>query len=122
MGGVVDRIDHGVRCEGDASLVARMADTGVPLTVCPLSNVMLKVFSDLESHNLRRLFEAGLCVTINSDDPPYFGGYINDNFTRTQQALGMSDADMYQIAQNSFSAAFSGCVVPVTEARRAFGS
>jgi adenine deaminase len=102
----VDRIDHGVRCEGDAELVARLAALGTPLTVCPLSNVMLKVFPDLKSHNLKRLFDAGLCITINSDDPPYFGGYINDNFVQSQQALGISDADMYLIARNSFTAAF----------------
>jgi adenosine deaminase len=102
----VARIDHGVRCEQDPALVKRLADQRVPLTVCPLSNVMLKVFPDLAQHNLRRLLDAGLCVTVNSDDPPYFGGYVNANYTRTAAALGLGAAAQRRIVRNGFEAAF----------------
>lgn len=102
----VDRIDHGVRCEADPNLVRRLADTGMPLTVCPCSNVMLRVFPDMQAHNIRRLHEAGLCLTVNSDDPSYFGGYVNENFAAIQQALGFSDADLWGFARNSFLSAF----------------
>lgn len=102
----VDRIDHGVRCEEDPDLMRRLAEEQIPLTVCPLSNVYLKVFPTLESHNVARLLRAGLCVTINSDDPPYFGGYVNENFTRSQSALDLSDEEVVQLARNSFVAAF----------------
>jgi adenine deaminase len=101
-----ERIDHGVRCESDPDLVRELAERGVPLTVCPMSNCMLKVFPDMASHNIRRLHEAGLCITINSDDPPYFGGYINANFAAIQGALGLSDADLWQMARNGFASAF----------------
>ena len=74
------RIDHGVRCTEDPALVERLRSERVPLTVCPLSNVKLRVFDSMEDHNLPQLIDAGLCVTINSDDPAYFGGYINENF------------------------------------------
>ena len=103
----VDRVDHGVRCETDKDLVRLLAERGTPLTVCPLSNVMLRVFPDLESHNVKRLYDAGLDVTINSDDPPYFGGYINDNYAGVQAALGFSDADLARMAENSFTASFA---------------
>jgi adenine deaminase len=102
----VDRIDHGVRCEADPDLVDRLAERGVPLTVCPCSNIMLRVFPDMKSHNIRRLHEAGLCVTVNSDDPPYFGGYINDNFAAIQAALGFTDAELWQLARNGFTSAY----------------
>jgi adenosine deaminase len=102
----VERIDHGVRCEDDPALVRRLAETRIPLTVCPLSNVKLKVFERLADHNLKRLLEAGLCVTINSDDPPYFGGYVNANYTETAAALGLSAAQQRTIIENGFQAAF----------------
>ena len=102
----VDRIDHGVRCEADPNLVAKLAERQTPLTVCPCSNVALRVFPDMASHNARRLHQAGLCVTINSDDPPYFGGYINVNYAAIQAALGLADEDLWQMAHNSFSSAY----------------
>jgi adenosine deaminase len=103
----VDRIDHGVRCEDDADLVRLLADRAIPLTVCPLSNIMLRVFPDMASHNVKRLYDAGLSVTINSDDPPYFGGYVNDNYAGVQAALGFSDDDLVQMARTSFTASFA---------------
>ena len=84
----------------------RLADTGIPLTVCPCSNIMLRVFPTMQAHNIRRLHEAGLCITVNSDDPSYFGGYMNENFAAIQQALGFSDAELWQLARNGFSNAF----------------
>jgi adenosine deaminase len=102
----VDRIDHGVRCEADPDLVDRLADSGTPLTVCPCSNIMLRVFPDMKSHNIRRLHEAGLCITVNSDDPPYFGGYINANFAAIQAALGFTDDELWQLARNGFTSAY----------------
>jgi len=101
-----ERIDHGVRCVEDDDLVARLAREQMPLTVCPLSNVKLRVFPDLESHNLKTLLERGLCVTINSDDPAYFGGYIAANYLQSAQALGLTACDLARIAKNSFTAAF----------------
>ena len=101
-----ERIDHGVRCTEDAALVERLAREGVPLTVCPLSNVKLCVFPNLQQHNLKQLLAAGLRVTVNSDDPAYFGGYVNDNFTAAQQALDLSRDDLHRLAKNSFLAAF----------------
>jgi len=102
----VDRIDHGVRCEADPDLVDRLADRGVPLTVCPCSNIMLRVFPDMKSHNIRRLHEAGLCVTVTSDAPPYFGGYINENFAAIQAELGFTDDELWQLARNGFTSAY----------------
>jgi adenosine deaminase len=102
----VDRIDHGVRCAEDPLLVARLATLGIPLTVCPLSNVQLRVFPSLAAHNVKRLLDAGLRVTINSDDPSYFGGYVNENFCATQAALDLSIDDVYALARNGFTAAF----------------
>ncbi len=104
----VDRIDHGVRCEADPDLMRRLADTGMPLTVCPCSNIMLRLFPSMEAHNIRRLHEAGLCITVNSDDPSYFGGYVNDNFAAIQEALGFTDLELWQLARNSFTSAFIG--------------
>ncbi|NBS96836.1 MAG: adenosine deaminase [Betaproteobacteria bacterium] len=103
----VERIDHGVRCTGDAALVARLARERVPLTVCPLSNVKLCVFETLAHHNLPALLDAGLCVTLNSDDPAYFGGYLNTNFVQTFAALPqLTAAHAWQLALNSFEASF----------------
>jgi adenosine deaminase len=102
----VARIDHGVRCEEDPALVARLAREQVPLTVCPLSNVKLRVFDSLAEHNLKRLLDAGLCVTINSDDPAYFGGYVAENYRATADALGLGRDDIARLARNSFTASF----------------
>jgi len=102
----VERVDHGVRCVEDPALVDRLVDEQVPLTVCPLSNVKLRVFDTLEQHNLKQLLQRGLCVTINSDDPAYFGGYIGENYLRIQQALDLTAADIYTLAKNAFMASF----------------
>ncbi|HAX81659.1 MAG TPA: adenosine deaminase [Actinobacteria bacterium] len=101
-----ERIDHGVRSESDPALVSRLAADRIPLTMCPLSNVRLRVFDRIEDHNLKRLMDAGVKVTINSDDPAYFGGYVADNYRAVQQGLGMSDAEMSQLARNSIEASF----------------
>ena len=104
----VERIDHGVRCLEDLRLVLRLAADRVPLTVCPFSNVKLCVFKTLAEHNLATLLQAGLCVTINSDDPAYFGGYINQNFVETFEALPQLTAEhAYQLALNSIEASFA---------------
>jgi len=102
----VERIDHGVRSLEDRTLVERLAKDQMPLTVCPLSNIKLGVFKSLQEHNLKKLLNAGLCVTINSDDPAYFGGYIGENFLQTQQALNLSADDIHTLAKNSFTASF----------------
>ncbi len=103
----VQRIDHGVRCLEDPALVARLARDRVPLTVCPLSNVKLCVFKHLREHNLAALLDAGLCATVNSDDPAYFGGYMNQNLVETFEALPQLGAKQaYQLARNSFEASF----------------
>ena len=102
----VERIDHGVRSLEDPALVERLAKDQTPLTVCPLSNTKLRVFKSLQEHNLKKLLDAGLCVTINSDDPAYFGGYICENFLQTQQALNLSAEDIHALAKNAFTASF----------------
>ncbi len=103
----VERIDHGVRCLEDPALVRRLAASRVPLTVCPLSNVKLCVYPVMADHRLPALLEAGVCATINSDDPAYFGGYINDNFVATFEALpSLGVAEAYVLAKNSFEASF----------------
>lgn len=102
----VERIDHGVRAAEDAALLERLAREQVPLTVCPLSNVKLCVFPRLEAHNLKLLLDAGLKITINSDDPAYFGGYIGQNYLETAQALQLSRAELKRIARNSLEASF----------------
>jgi adenosine deaminase len=102
----VERIDHGVRCTEDPALVARLVTEQIPLTVCPLSNVKLCVFDRLEDHNLRTLLHQGLRVTMNSDDPAYFGGYIGENFQATARALDLSLDDVEQLARNAVHAAF----------------
>ncbi|MFK7776866.1 MAG: adenosine deaminase [Gimesia sp.] len=101
-----ERIDHGVRCVEDAALVARLVEEQIPLTVCPLSNIRLCVFKTMQEHPLKQMLDAGLMVTINSDDPPYFGGYVNENFTAVQQAFDLSKNDLVKLARNSFAAAF----------------
>ena len=102
----VRRIDHGVRCSEDAALVERLRRGRVPLTVCPLSNVRLGVFPDLAHHNLAELLRAGLMVTVNSDDPAYFGGYVADNLAAVAGALDLTGAEVAQLARNSFTASF----------------
>lgn len=102
----VKRIDHGVRCIEDADLMDRLAREQIPLTVCPLSNIKLKVFSDMKQHPLKTLLQKGICATVNSDDPAYFGGYINQNFIAAQQALSLTMQDIYQLCKNSFNATF----------------
>jgi adenine deaminase len=101
-----ERIDHGVRALEDDALVRRLADQQIPLTVCPLSNVKLGVFPSIGQHNLKRLLEAGLMVTINSDDPAYFGGYVSDNYIAAQEALNLSREDIERVAANSIRASF----------------
>ena len=104
----VERIDHGVRCLESPALVRRLADARVPLTVCPLSNVKLCVFPTMAQHNLPALLEAGLCVTLNSDDPAYFGGYLNQNLTATFEALPQLGArHAYAVLRNSLEASFA---------------
>jgi adenosine deaminase len=102
----VRRIDHGVRCWEDQRLVDRLRDDDMPLTVCPLSNVKLGVFPDLAHHNLAILFRLGLRVTVNSDDPAYFGGYVGDNMVAAAQALALERDEIVQMARNSFVASF----------------
>jgi adenosine deaminase len=104
----VERIDHGVRCLEDPALVQRLAAERMPLTVCPLSNVKLRVFDTLAQHNLPALLEAGLVATVNSDDPAYFGGYVNRNYLDTFVALPQLDArHAYRLARHSFEASFA---------------
>jgi len=101
-----ERIDHGVRALEDPSLIRRLAQEQVALTVCPLSNVRLGVFPSMHHHNLKRLLDAGLLVTINSDDPAYFGGYVGDNYVAAHEALGLSRHEIERLAANSFKASF----------------
>jgi adenosine deaminase len=100
----VSRIDHGVAAGKDAALQRRLADEGVPLTMCPLSNLELQVTPDLKDHPLKQLLDAGLCVTVNSDDPAYFGGYLLDNYLAVERALNLSRTDLAQLARNSIIA------------------
>lgn len=100
------RIDHGVRCLEDPKLVDRLREERIPLTVCPLSNVKLCVFDQIANHNFKQLLEEDLCVTINSDDPAYFGGYMTENFVATQEGLDLSREDIYRVVRNSFEATF----------------
>ena len=102
----VERIDHGVQAIKDPSLMHRLATDRIALTVCPLSNLKLCVFPDLASHNLGQLLDAGLAATVNSDDPAYFGGYMNDNFTQTFAATGLQAQHAYALSRNSFEASF----------------
>jgi adenosine deaminase len=102
----VSRIDHGVRCEEDPALVERLAASRMPLTVCPLSNVRLCVYRRIEDHNIKRLLDRGLCVTVNSDDPAYFGGYVAANYAAIQRGLGLGRGDIVRLAANSIEASF----------------
>jgi adenosine deaminase len=102
----VRRIDHGVRCTEDEALVGRLVAEQIPLTVCPLSNVKLRVFDTLADHNLAMLLRRGLLVTVSSDDPAYFGGYVADNLRESAATLGLTDDEVLQLARNSFLASF----------------
>jgi len=100
------RIDHGVRCVEDPRLVDRLIAEQVPLTVCPLSNVKLRVFRSMADHTLKRLLDRGVRITINSDDPAYFGGYLAENFQAAQEALGLTREEVVRLARNAFEASF----------------
>jgi len=102
----VSRVDHGVRSMEDPALVERLVRERIPLTVCPLSNLRLKVVRDLKDHPLKRMLDAGLVATCNSDDPAYFGGYVGQNFSAIAAALGLSDDEILRLAENSFEASF----------------
>ncbi|MGL6162346.1 adenosine deaminase [Microbulbifer sp.] len=102
----VERIDHGVRCVEDESLVEQLCERQIPLTVCPLSNVRLRVFPDMKHHNILQLLQRGLKVTVNSDDPAYFGGYLNDNFIALYRELNLNRKQALQLLQNGFEASF----------------
>ena len=102
----VARIDHGVRSMEDDMLVEKLVRSQIPLTVCPLSNVKLGVFPSMKEHNLKQMLDKGLCVTVNSDDPAYFGGYVNENYLAVQKALNLDRADIVRLAENSFNASF----------------
>lgn len=110
----VSRIDHGVRSLEDEKLTKRLKAEEIPLTVCPLSNVKLKVFKDLKEHNLKKMLDLGLKATINSDDPAYFGGYVLENYNQCRLALSLSDEDLIQLAKNSITASF----LPENEKRK----
>ncbi|SIS40181.1 adenosine deaminase [Neptunomonas antarctica] len=102
----VDRIDHGIRAYEDVELMQRLIDEQIPLTVCPLSNTRLKVFSDMQEHTILKMLERGVMVTVNSDDPAYFGGYVSENYMALYQSLGMTDVQARQLAINSINASF----------------
>lgn len=102
----VKRIDHGVRCIEDERLVGRLKEERIPLTVCPLSNVRLRVFDTIDDHNIKQILDRGLCVTVNSYDPAYFGGYITENFLAVQRALNLGKEDIHRLGRNAFEAAF----------------
>ncbi|MEH6367865.1 MAG: adenosine deaminase, partial [Pseudomonas marincola] len=100
----IERIDHGVRAIEDERLMQRIIDEQIPLTVCPLSNTKLCVFDDMRQHNILEMLERGVKVTVNSDDPAYFGGYVGENFAALYDSLGMTEAQARKLAQNSLDA------------------
>jgi adenine deaminase len=102
----ITRIDHGIRCVEDEVLVAQLIEDRTPLTVCPLSNIKLKVFEKMEQHNIVDLLRKGVCVTINSDDPAYFGGYMNANFHAVANAHSMTKNEVAQFTRNGIEASF----------------
>ena len=102
----VERIDHGVRCVEDPSLVEYLVKEQIPLTVCPLSNIKLRIFDNIRHHNFKQMLNLGLYVTINSDDPAYFGGYIEENYRAVYAAHGLGFQDIHKIARNAFKASF----------------
>ena len=102
----VKRIDHGVQCLKDEKLVEKLFESQIPLTVCPLSNIKLRVFNKLEDHNLKKMLDKKLMVMVNSDDPAYFGGYLNQNLIETQAALNLSKDEIKMLLINSFKSSF----------------
>lgn len=102
----VQRIDHGIKVTQDMALLAELADSQLPLTVCPLSNIKLQVYQTMQQHPILKLLDAGLCVTVNADDPAYFGGYLNENFYPLEQALDMQPPQLFALVKNSFQASF----------------
>ncbi len=102
----VSRIDHGGRSMEDPKLLDYLVDRQIPLTVCPLSNVELKVFDSMAEHNLKKLLDLNICATVNSDDPSYFGGYVSKNYQAAQESLNLNKQELYQLAKNSFQASF----------------
>jgi len=102
----VSRIDHGNHALDDENLVKELARLKIPLTLCPLSNLKLGVVKSMEEHPLKKMLDKGIVVTVNSDDPAYFGGYINENYMAVQKALGLSAQQIYELARNSFQASF----------------
>lgn len=104
----VSRVDHGVRSIEDPNLMNHLVEAQIPLTVCPLSNVKLRVFDTMSEHNILEMLDAGLCVTVNSDDPSYFGGYMTENFMGLSNELGMTKTQAHQLVLNSIEASFAG--------------
>lgn len=102
----VSRVDHGVRSLEDPRLVDRLIEDQVPLTVCPMSNIKLRVFDKMDDHNLKKMIDLGIRATVNSDDPAYFGGYVSENFVSASEALGLTHDDLVRLAENSFRASF----------------
>ena len=102
----ISRIDHGVKCQDDPKLIAYLREKRIPLTVCPLSNVKLHIFPKLSGHNIKHLLDEGLCVTVNSDDPAYFGGYLTENYLAIAKTLHLTRQDIYTLAKNAIEAAF----------------
>ncbi len=102
----VKRVDHGVRCMEDADLVKYLIENNIPLTVCPLSNIKLRVFDEIKDHNLKKMLDRGLNVMINSDDPAYFGGYLLENYYQCYQDLNLTKEDLRKLSQNSLDACF----------------
>jgi adenosine deaminase len=103
----VSRVDHGVRSIDDAALMTHLAETRMPLTVCPLSNTKLCVFDDMSQHNILTMLEQGVCVTVNSDDPAYFGGYMTENFVALAEALALTEVQATELVKNSIEASFA---------------
>jgi adenosine deaminase len=110
----VERIDHGVTAHTDEALMARLAKSQIPLTVCPLSNFRLKGVSSMKLHPLKKMLDRGLRVSVHSDDPPYFGGYVNENLIACWNALSLTVEDIAALARNSFTSSFA----PVDDVRR----
>ena len=102
----IKRIDHGVQCLKDEKLVKKLKESQIPLTVCPLSNIKLCVFDKLEEHNLKKIINKDLMATVNSDDPAYFGGYLNENLLQVQSALNLSKKEVKTLIINSFKSSF----------------
>lgn len=102
----VSRIDHGVRCDEDEELMQYLVDTQLPLNVCPISNVKLRVFDTIKDHNIKKLYDRGIKITVSSDDPSYFLGHVNENYLALYNELGFTEKDLYKVTRNAFEAAF----------------